>query len=1001
MLALLALLAFAPLEDHGAGGVRSGEPAPHLSRNMALQWRLDNRARWAQFQSTWGGRWAARWDERTGAPRFLYAPGVPGLSRPALVEDVARLAGVDPAELSLARQTAVGDRLVSQYTRRVRGALVVGDQVAVVEQGGLIGGVWVQLSPVPRGLVPAAGEVLLPLSTEKGARAGASTGLDVQRARRRDEGDQVVYWSPEGAELLRYDTRMYGTGSVSHRERTIGDAMVTHPAREVTVTDASGSTVTDSAGAHGLSGPVGVTLTGPAMNVRRSGATVGPIAVDSTFTLTGGGNVTQASAMVLHHYHAVRDWLAAYWPTHSLHTMTVQATVDMPSSCNAYYSSGTINFYSASSFCYNFGEVADVIYHEVGHGIHHYILAAGTFAGDVSEGSADYVSSTILGDAVVGKNSLTSGGYIRELETDRVYPTNVNGEVHNDGLIWGSFLWNLRAQWSTNYGATSGVAMTDALFLNALSFGPTLTDLYEAVLLSDDDNGDLSDSTPHACELKTLLDQHGIGPGPIGVVSLEHTPLGPQASAAESYPVSFDLYDLTSGCSGVDLSSVKLYYTAEEGALPVDILAPAEGEAVFAELPLTQSGSTFTGELPRQPATTQVRYFITVSSTDGTQTVNTHDGKEAGLYSFWVGDQEAVWCEDFESGATDWIHGGGLPASPSTAYVDQWEVGVPTGQSFDPTTATSGTQVIGTNLDGNYVANNQQFLLSPVVDSGGLAPMLMLSFQRFLTVEDGIYDVATMRINGVEVFTNGSTAAGTSHLLDADWALQEIPLEGLLEADDTVGMAWTLTSDPGLEFGGWSLDDVCVVRLADVPGHYRVRDLVATDDEPTVRVSWSQPWMKPLAATALVRKRGSLPVDVDDGLIVDLDLSPIPGEWREVEDPDAEPGDAFYYALFAAGVEAEDWYTEVVEGENADQGGIPAPEEPEDTSPPVDTSEEDPEPDTSGEEEPDDEDDAVADEGGGGEKGGCSSAPGAQGSWVLLALAALGLRRRARGAQRA
>jgi hypothetical protein len=32
----------------------------------------------------------------------------------------------------------------------------------------------------------------------------------------------------------------------------------------------------------------------------------------------------------------------------------------------------------------------------------------------------------------------------------------VNGEVHNDGLIWGSFLWNLRTAWIDTYGEELG-----------------------------------------------------------------------------------------------------------------------------------------------------------------------------------------------------------------------------------------------------------------------------------------------------------------------------------------------------------------------------------------------------------------------------------------------------------------------------------------------------------------------------------------------------------------
>ena len=176
----------------------------------------------------------------------------------------------------------------------------------------------------------------------------------------------------------------------------------------------------------------------------------------------------------------------------------------------------------------------------------------------MSEGSADYVSATINGDPIIGLNSNERGDFVRELETDRVYPDDAIGQVHNDGRIWGSFLWNLRTQWIADHGEAAGTEMTDRLFLGALEQGPTLTDLYEAVILADDDDGDLSNGTPHACELLTLLDQHGLGPGPLGVLVLEHEPLGPQASDARSYPLSFDIFAPTRDCSGFDPDGVRV-----------------------------------------------------------------------------------------------------------------------------------------------------------------------------------------------------------------------------------------------------------------------------------------------------------------------------------------------------------------------------------------------------------------------------------------------------------
>ena len=115
-LALLALFAFAPpgAPAPSAALVPTGPPAPHLSRDPGLQARLSNRSSWRAFQATWGPGWGARWDERTGAPRFLSAPGVPVGRASALVADVARLAGVGGGELQRARSSQVRPRLIQQ-----------------------------------------------------------------------------------------------------------------------------------------------------------------------------------------------------------------------------------------------------------------------------------------------------------------------------------------------------------------------------------------------------------------------------------------------------------------------------------------------------------------------------------------------------------------------------------------------------------------------------------------------------------------------------------------------------------------------------------------------------------------------------------------------------------------------------------------------------------------------------------------------------------------------
>ncbi len=896
----LALMAFAPSEE----AVPFGPPAPHLDRRPGPQARRSAQADWRRFQETWGA-WVVRWNPRNDTPRFLLAPGTPVAQLPEVLRDIAGLARVPREALSLSHAVTRGDRQFFVYTRTWRGAVVEGDEVLVIVQDGRIAGVRVQLTPVRLSQAPRADELVF--VDEEGR---------PWLARRQTDGPDVVYRDRDGGEVYRYDTRRFSEVFVSHEERTVGDAVVESPARSVTVEDADGVTaITDADGQHSLTGELTVVLSGPELSVVTGSGEAITKTGSGDLLLEGGADMPLSAGTVQHHFHVVWDWLKLRWPDHAWLSEQVSATVEARNgTCNAYYTGGTITFLPANpQSCNNLGQIADVVYHEVGHGIHDYIRVAGTFAGDVSEGSADYISATILDDPILAPNAWLDGDFIREIETDKVYPDDIVGEVHSDGLIWASFLWNLREQWQGTYGEADGAEMADLILLGALELGPTLTDLAEAVLLADDDDGDPTNGTPHDCELIDLLNQHGIGPGSIGVLTFDHEPLDAQGSATASYPVQFDVSTWPSTCAAFDADSVGLWYTTD----PEATLTDGDWQAAA----LSTDGLTWSGEIPRQPAGAEVRYFLSASSTDGSEVVTTHGGRQDALYRFRVGDREALYCEGFEDGAKGWSHGPGDPWTKSTdPLTDDWVFGSPSGAPDNPSDAWEGTTIAGTNLAGEYTANNTSHLQSPVWTVGAPGPMFLLSYRRFLTVEDGFYDHATIWLGEDVLWENPASTSGTdAHLLDTDWTRHDLSLDGI---SGDLQLSWTLEADGGLQYGGWALDEVCLVQLADAEGHYRTSDLDASDGEGPIAITWTQPWVTPLSATVLVRSTGAWPTGPTDGVIIDVDLTPTPGEARAVVDPDAEPGESFHYVLFSAGADDEDWYDGVVEGENADIGSI-------------------------------------------------------------------------------
>ena len=905
------------------GALPSGPPAPHLDADPFVQGRLSRRPDWEAFQAAFGGDWYVRWDERNGTPRFLGAPGVPAAQADALVAAVAALGGVDAGDLHLThRSDPQQPRQIWRWTRTWRGAEVVGDQIALVLTGGQIGAVWVQLTPIAAG-DPLPGEVIFPLPDR---------GYGVL-ATREARPERVRYLDRAGRTVHQYDPRLYTTIQMTAPERTPSGADVTVPARQITVTDTTGaSEVTDDAGGTSLTGDLDLSFIGPSLEVTISGALVTASGADDT-TLVADIDVSRSATSVQHHTHVVRDWLVGRWPEHAWLSERVYADAYQATggSCNAWYSSGTINFLPGYGVCSDAGEVADVIYHEFGHGVHDYILEAGTFASDVSEGSADFVAATLLGTAYVAPDFYPPGSaYLRELDTDKIYPTDTVGEPHNDGLIWGSFLWNLRQSWAATYGETDGVALTDALFLGALQQGPAMTDLAEAVLVADDDDGDWSNGTPHDCELMALLDHHGLLPGALGVVSVDLQPLGPQPSDATSYTFGLGLDALSASCSYSDPPTLAVYTTADDA---LEVHTTATGWTGWDQLPLSCDSERCAGALDRLPANSHVRWFAVLTSADGTETWTSHKDEEDRLEGFWVGDRATVWCDDLEGDTSAWTHDVGLPwiVDPPDIWVDQWAFGAPSGATWKPDAPTSGAVLVATGLDDEYTPDNQQYLMTPPLDLSGAGQMRLLSYQRWLTVEDGLYDQAEIlawrsETTPSETFWNNpSTEAGSTSFTDADWTLHDLALDDWLAAGDSRGVRflWTLRSDHGLEFGGWALDDVCVVELDDRAGHYRADDLRATDANDAVTVTWSVPWVQPILGMRLVRTLGGLPLGPDDGEVVLEEPAVDWGDRHTWLDYDTAPGEVWGYAVYFQG--ADGWFTDTVSGENADLGGVPSP----------------------------------------------------------------------------
>ena len=506
----------------------------------------------------------------------------------------------------------------------------------------------------------------------------------------------------------------------------------------------------------------------------------------------------------------IYEWATIWAPQISNNWTRSTVYVNEDDVCNAYFD-GELHFYRQGGGCNNTGRLADVSYHEWGHGFHYYNLLSGEYDGSMSEGIADSVAFFQTEDNRVAPTFGTNGAYIRDVEPNYAYPDDIVNEVHQDGLIFAGAVWDWWQQLRGDIGEEAAYETVVPVFVLGLRAGPTIPTAFDEFIFADDDNADLSDGTPNQCSIVEAFALHGLGPnGGAGLLSLVHEDLGNQASGALS--INADIVQFAEQCLSATPESATVHFSWDGGLS-------------WEEEVLTLSDTSIEGDIPQYLDNGVVQYYVEMQDSDGNTTTVPADG-DRHPFAFYVGELEEVYCNDFEADDGGFTHS--LLAGEDREGADDWQWGVPNGLGGDPDFAASGDKVWGNDLGGEV--NGQQYngeyqnskhnqLLSPSFDVSEYEE-IVLTYDRWLNVEDGYYDQALVGMNGETVWYNHATSEnrGEEHHQDEQWQNHSI----LLDVDETgeAQFSWEINSDRGLTMGGWTIDNVCVYgvpKAVEVP----------------------------------------------------------------------------------------------------------------------------------------------------------------------------------------
>lgn len=246
----------------------------------------------------------------------------------------------------------------------------------------------------------------------------------------------------------------------------------------------------------------------------------------TAYTFPNTAPSSDADVNAYYHVNRAHDYMRYCYPLSTGFTgldvsLTTIVEVASATGCNASYGGSAINFLAENSSCNSFAKVADIVYHEYGHGInskfYSFIKGSGGMSnGGLNEGYADVWAMSITHDPVLGKGAYKSGGgNIRTYGptgTPKVYPMNRTSEVHANGEIIAGAWWDV----GTNIGNVDSMAALFARSMYDVPDGPEGTEgevFHEALIsaiVNDDDDANLNNGTPHFNAIVAAFAKHGI-----------------------------------------------------------------------------------------------------------------------------------------------------------------------------------------------------------------------------------------------------------------------------------------------------------------------------------------------------------------------------------------------------------------------------------------------------------------------------------------------------------
>ena len=400
------------------------------------------------------------------------------------------------------------------------------------------------------------------------------------------------------------------------------------------------------------------------------------------------------------HANIIRDLIVAaspQFPTVNNQASSFQVNSNIASTCNAYYTASTINFYLAGGGCANtaFGTV---VHHEYGHNV---VEKGGSGQGEYGEGMGDVCGLLVSDEPRTGIGFQTCSNGIRTAANNCQFSatgcSSCGSAIHSCGQLISGCVWDLRNLLLAAYPASYRTVLADLAVNSVLLHGAVTTinaDITIDFLQLDDDNANLADGTPNYQYINQAFSQHGL-PGPaIQLLNFQY-PDGLPQSVAPNGTTPIKVQISANGTTPNPWTARIYSRDGSAGTWEITSLIPVNGDLFSVNIP--------------GGACLQSKQFYVACNTYTGVVVTDPPGAPLSFHSAPVATSlEVVNSNDFEGATTGWTVGGTGDTATNGLWVavDPFRTGYTNGTTCQPeddrspvgtrafvtgNTATSGT----------------------------------------------------------------------------------------------------------------------------------------------------------------------------------------------------------------------------------------------------------------------------------------------------------------------